>query len=85
MSGELDNGASGGIVLDDDTLLVLRDKNLLIEREWLTLGEIIGKGKQKTIINHICILQQKNDKLIYFFLNSKWFYVVTSWLLLYLY
>jgi len=47
MSGELDNGASNRIILDDDTLLVLRDKNLLIEREWLTLGEIIGKGKQK--------------------------------------
>ena len=49
MSGELDNGASSGIVLDEHTLLVLRDKNLLIEREWLTLGEIIGKGKQKTV------------------------------------
>ncbi|XP_060079201.1 hepatocyte growth factor receptor-like [Ylistrum balloti] len=30
--------------IDDDTLLVLRDKNLLIEREWLTLGEILGRG-----------------------------------------
>jgi hypothetical protein len=26
----------------------LRDKNLLIEREWLTLGDIIGKGKQNS-------------------------------------
>ncbi|CAC5382982.1 MET [Mytilus coruscus] len=46
MSGELPNGAEGRspILLDDDTLLVLKDKNLLIEREWLTLGDIIGKG-----------------------------------------
>ncbi|XP_063446305.1 hepatocyte growth factor receptor-like isoform X1 [Mytilus trossulus] len=46
MSGELPYGAESRspILLDDDTLLVLKDKNLLIEREWLTLGEIIGKG-----------------------------------------
>lgn len=46
MSGELPHGAESRspILLDDDTLLVLKDKNLLIEREWLTLGEIIGKG-----------------------------------------
>lgn len=45
MSGELPsaNGRSP-IMLDDDTLIVLKDKNLLIEREWLTLGDIIGKG-----------------------------------------
>ena len=45
MSGELPsaNGRSP-IMLDDDTLLVLKDKNLLIEREWRTLGDIIGKG-----------------------------------------
>jgi hypothetical protein len=53
LSGELDNDDSNRIVLDDDTLLVLRDKNLLIEREWLTLGDIIGKGKQKTHKSHL--------------------------------
>ncbi|XP_052083726.1 hepatocyte growth factor receptor-like [Mytilus californianus] len=46
MSEELPNGAESRspILLDGDILLVLKDKNLLIEREWLTLGEIVGKG-----------------------------------------
>ena len=77
MSGELDNGDSNRIVLDDDTLLVLRDKNLLIEREWLTLGDIIGKGKQKTHKSHLYTPTEKWQTDI-FLLNSKW-------LLLYLY
>ncbi|XP_069101372.1 hepatocyte growth factor receptor-like isoform X2 [Argopecten irradians] len=39
-------GAAASLLsgIDDDTLLVLRDKNLLIEREWLMLGEILGRG-----------------------------------------
>ncbi|KAJ8301118.1 hypothetical protein KUTeg_020105 [Tegillarca granosa] len=47
LSGSGSNGAVGGeklITLDDDLLLVLQDKNLLIERDWLTVGEIIGRG-----------------------------------------
>lgn len=32
------------VVLDESTLLVLRDKNLLIEHDWLTMGEILGRG-----------------------------------------
>ncbi|XP_033744657.1 hepatocyte growth factor receptor-like [Pecten maximus] len=41
-----ESGAAASLLsgIDDDTLLVLRDKNLLIEREWLTLGEILGRG-----------------------------------------
>lgn len=33
------------VVLDESTLLVLRDKNLLIEHNWLTMGEILGRGQ----------------------------------------
>lgn len=32
------------VVLDESTLLVLRDKKLLIEHDWLTMGEILGRG-----------------------------------------
>ncbi|XP_056000781.1 plexin A3-like isoform X2 [Ostrea edulis] len=42
----MDSARGGGptIVLDESTLLVLRDKNLLIEHDWLSMGEILGRG-----------------------------------------
>lgn len=37
------------VVLDESTLLVLRDKKLLIEHDWLTMGEILGRGQSNVL------------------------------------
>lgn len=50
----MDSARGGGptIVLDESTLLVLRDKNLLIEHDWLSMGEILGRGLYWRILYH---------------------------------
>ncbi|KAK3101270.1 hypothetical protein FSP39_002266 [Pinctada imbricata] len=64
------NGAIGGdhippILLDDDTLLVLKDANLLIEREWLALGEILGRGHFGCVYKgYVTLPDSKEDDLV---------------------
>ncbi|XP_061187712.1 hepatocyte growth factor receptor-like [Saccostrea echinata] len=41
---DLSRGDTAAVVLDESTVLVLRDKNLLIEHDWLSMGEILGRG-----------------------------------------
>ncbi|XP_062617696.1 hepatocyte growth factor receptor-like [Saccostrea cucullata] len=43
-AADLSRGDSAAVVLDESTVLVLRDKNLLIEHDWLSMGEILGRG-----------------------------------------
>ncbi|XP_033744658.1 hepatocyte growth factor receptor-like [Pecten maximus] len=62
-----EGGAAASLLsgIDDDTLLVLRDKNLLIEREWLTLGEILGRGHFGCVhMGYLTFPDTKGDLLV---------------------
>ncbi|XP_021371798.1 hepatocyte growth factor receptor-like [Mizuhopecten yessoensis] len=62
-----ESGAAASLLsgIDDDTLLVLRDKNLLIEREWLTLGEILGRGHFGCVhMGYLTFPDTKGDTLV---------------------